>query len=287
METTYLYYRLYTRTAPHPSSFPLDAAHTNLSAIDANLIAPPYTVENVIGYILTRELHAGNNKQDSKNNEEKNADVYITPSDAVPALGGAIIDIVGESRWPVGAVRVVLGGKGMGMGMKGENTNGVKKGGQEEVECENGRGDGDESEDFEESSEEGEDEENAEEEEEMGEGEECEDGEEGDGENDDEYPELTWTITAHFTVREDSVQSWNSSRKFLLERNKKPVKYVAFSPGDTFYTDCVRHRLSNGTAVWAVMKDFDGEPGYVEATENDRFWTRSKEIHGVQIPEPW
>ncbi|KAK7000198.1 hypothetical protein R3P38DRAFT_1843038 [Favolaschia claudopus] len=276
METTYLYYRLYTLTGPHPSSFPLDAAHTNLSAIDANLIAPPYTVENLVGYILTRELlnvNAGNERNSKKNSNEgrKNADahaeVYITPRDAMPALGGAIIDIVGESRWPSGAVRVVLGGKGMRM--KGENANGVKKGGREEVECENGRADGDESEDFEESSEEGEDEENGGEEEEMGEGEECEDGEEGDGGDDDEYPELTWTITAHFSqsspslslhlypflrsllkllfsstaVREDSVESWNNSRKFLFERNKKPVKYVAFSPGDTFYTDCVRHRL--------------------------------------------
>ncbi|KAK6974924.1 hypothetical protein R3P38DRAFT_578277 [Favolaschia claudopus] len=208
METTYLYYRLYTLTSPHPSSFPLDAAHTNLSAIDANLIAPPYTVENVIGYILTRELLNASDKQDFKNNEGQNAhaEVYITPRDAVPALGGAIIDIVGESRWPAGAVRVVLGGKGMGM--KGENMNGVKKEGREEVECENGRGDDDESEDFEESSEEGEegeDEENGDEEEEMGEGEGCEDGEEGDGENDDEYPELTWTITAHFSQSSPSL----------------------------------------------------------------------------------
>ncbi|KAK7000231.1 hypothetical protein R3P38DRAFT_3616910 [Favolaschia claudopus] len=209
METTYLYYRLYTQTSPLPSLFPLSPLDPtgNLSAIDINLIAPPYTVDNIVQYILQRE-----NKDVGI---AASAQVYIDHKDANPALGGTIVDIMGASTQPAKAIRVVLPGG--------------------------------------------------------------------------EAPAPIWTLTAQYTVTDVQTQRWIDSRKYLHEHTMEVVQYLTFSPGDTFTTDLVRHRLDTPgyISVWKVTKVSDGKVGYVESYEYDSRYTRTKNMGGTQKPVPW
>ncbi|KAJ7648403.1 hypothetical protein B0H17DRAFT_1215669 [Mycena rosella] len=98
--TIYLYYGLYTAHATVPSQFALDPNHSNLSAIDVNLLAPPYTVKNIAQFILERE-HVPD--------ECAGVMVYIDRKDPNPAPDGTIIDITeGPSTKAVMAIRIVL-----------------------------------------------------------------------------------------------------------------------------------------------------------------------------------
>ncbi|KAK6971781.1 hypothetical protein R3P38DRAFT_3241881 [Favolaschia claudopus] len=208
METTYIYYRLYTQTSPLPSLFPLSPLDPtgNLSAIDINLLAPPYTVDNIVQYILQRE---------TKTAMAASAQVYIDHKDANPASGGTIVDIMGASTQPAKAIRVVLPGG--------------------------------------------------------------------------EAPASIWTLTAHYSVGEAQAQGWMDSRKYLHEHTMELVQYVPFSPGDTFTTDLVPHRLDTPgyKDIWKVTKVSNGKVGYVEAYEYDSRFTRTKNVGGTQKPVPW
>ncbi|KAJ7491745.1 hypothetical protein B0H11DRAFT_2277707 [Mycena galericulata] len=98
--TIYLYYRLYTAHAPVPSQFALEANDSNLSGIDVDLLAPPYTVENIAQFIVERERVP---------DKSARAMVYIDRKDAEPAPDGTIIDITeGQSTKPSMAIRIVL-----------------------------------------------------------------------------------------------------------------------------------------------------------------------------------
>ncbi|KAJ6571059.1 hypothetical protein B0H19DRAFT_1129068 [Mycena capillaripes] len=95
----YLYYRLYTPHGTVPSKFALEPNHPNLSAIDVNLLAPPYTVENIAQFIVEREYV----------DKSAKAMVYIDRKDAKPAPDGTIIDIIeGPSKKSDMAIRIVL-----------------------------------------------------------------------------------------------------------------------------------------------------------------------------------
>ncbi|KAJ6454399.1 hypothetical protein C8R45DRAFT_944654 [Mycena sanguinolenta] len=80
-----VYYRLYTTHAPVASRFALDVNHSNLSAIDANLLTPPYTVANIARFILERE---------NVHDKAGQVMVYIDHKDANPASGATIIDMI-------------------------------------------------------------------------------------------------------------------------------------------------------------------------------------------------
>ncbi|KAK6974928.1 hypothetical protein R3P38DRAFT_3296202 [Favolaschia claudopus] len=194
---------------PCPPSSPLSPLDPtgNLSAIDINLLAPPYTVDNIVQYILQRET--------KDVGIAASAQVYIDHKDANPALGGAIVDIMGASTQPAKAIRVVLPGG--------------------------------------------------------------------------EAPAPIWTLTAQYTVTDVQAQRWIDSRKYLHEHTMEVVQYLAFSPGDTFTTDLVRHRLDTPgyISVWKVTKVSDGKVGYVESYEYDSRYTRTKNMGGTQKPVPW
>ncbi|KAJ7366171.1 Cytolysin/lectin [Mycena albidolilacea] len=93
-----LYYRLYKGQTPAPSKFPLQPSQSNASVIDTNFIAPPYTVENIVRYILEREGISNDGK----------AEVYIDRKDVKPAPPGTILDIEGPSTKSNAAIRVIL-----------------------------------------------------------------------------------------------------------------------------------------------------------------------------------
>ncbi|KAJ7242430.1 hypothetical protein C8J57DRAFT_1726298 [Mycena rebaudengoi] len=210
METVYLYYCLYTPHSTVPSQFALDPNHSNLSAIDANLVAPPYTVENITQYILERE---------NSGRKAASTMVYIDHKDANPAPGGAIIDIMGASTQPSRAIRIVFPG----------------------------------------------------------------------GPGDRDSPAPIWTLTAHYTISEETVRCWLESGKYVHEHTRETVQYLPFSPGDTFTTDLVPYRLETPgwKDVWKVTKVANGKVGYVEAYEYDSRFTRTKNVGGAQKPVPW
>ncbi|KAJ7757287.1 hypothetical protein B0H14DRAFT_3598917 [Mycena olivaceomarginata] len=88
-----------TRAKPRfPSKFPLQPSQSNASVIDTNFIAPPYTVENIVRYILEREGVSNDGR----------AEVYIDRKDVKPALPGTILDIEGPSTKSNAAIRVIL-----------------------------------------------------------------------------------------------------------------------------------------------------------------------------------
>ncbi|KAJ7725644.1 Cytolysin/lectin [Mycena maculata] len=93
-----LYYRLYKGQTPAPSKFPLQPSQSNVSVIDTNFIAPPYTVQNILRYILEREGVPNDGK----------AEVYIDRKDVKPAPPGTILDIEGPSTKSNAAIRVIL-----------------------------------------------------------------------------------------------------------------------------------------------------------------------------------
>ncbi|KAJ7627961.1 Cytolysin/lectin [Mycena polygramma] len=93
-----LYYRLYEGQAPTPSKFPLQPSQSNVSVVDTNSIAPPYTVENILGHILEREGVLNNGK----------AEIYIDRKDVKPASPGTILDIEGPTTKSNAAIRVIL-----------------------------------------------------------------------------------------------------------------------------------------------------------------------------------
>ncbi|KAJ7930897.1 hypothetical protein B0H13DRAFT_2264026 [Mycena leptocephala] len=93
-----LYYRLYKGQTPAPSKFPLQPSQSNVSVIDTNFIAPPYTVEKILRYILEREVVPNDGK----------AEVYIDRKDVKPAPPGTILDIEGPSTKSNAAIRVIL-----------------------------------------------------------------------------------------------------------------------------------------------------------------------------------
>ncbi|KAJ7503667.1 Cytolysin/lectin [Mycena galericulata] len=93
-----LYYRLYKGQTPAPSKFPLQPSQSNVSVIDTNFIAPPYTVENILRYILEREGVPTDGK----------VEVYIDRKDVKPAPPGTILDIEGPSTKSNAAIRVIL-----------------------------------------------------------------------------------------------------------------------------------------------------------------------------------
>lgn len=95
-----VYYRLYTGNTLTASKFALQPNHPNLSAIDVNTIAPPFTVENIAAAIMEREHVLDNHGR---------SDVYIDHTDPKPASLDTIINIIeGPSTKPLYAIRIVL-----------------------------------------------------------------------------------------------------------------------------------------------------------------------------------
>lgn len=95
-----MYYRLYRDNVAFPARVALQPNHSNLAFVDVNLISPPYTVANIVRYILEYEHIV---------DPRGRTVVYVDRRDANPAAPGTIIDIYGgPSLAPIDAIRIVL-----------------------------------------------------------------------------------------------------------------------------------------------------------------------------------